>query len=38
VDVAGDGEVEEVGAVLGVVELVGDGLVDGHGNRVRRRF
>ena len=32
VDVAGHGQVEQVGAVLGIVELVGDGLVDGHGD------
>ena len=35
VDVAGHSQVEEVGAVLGVVEFVGDGLVYRHGHRMR---
>ena len=38
VDVAGYREVEQVGTVLGVVELVGNRLVDRHGNRLGRRF
>ena len=37
VDVAGDLEIEQVGAVLGAVEGVGSGLVNGHGNRFGRR-
>ena len=38
VDVAGHLEVEQVGAVLGVVERVGRGLVDGHGGGVGGGF
>jgi len=37
VDIARDLEVEEVGAVLGVIELVGDRLVDRHDDRLRGR-
>ena len=36
VDVADLGQREEIGGVLGVTELVGRGLVDGHGTRPRR--
>jgi hypothetical protein len=38
VDVAGDLEVEEVGAVLGAVEGVGSRLVDRDGDRLGRRL
>lgn len=34
VDVAGHLEVEQVGAMLGTVEGIGHGLVDGHGGRL----
>jgi hypothetical protein len=37
VDVAGDLEVEQIGAVLGAVEGVGRRLVDGNGDRLGRR-
>jgi hypothetical protein len=38
VDVAGDLEVEQVGAVLGAVEGIGGRLVDRYGDRLGRRF
>ena len=34
VNIAGHGQIEEVGAVLGVVKFVGDGLVNRHRHRV----